>query len=372
MKRPVQFWSSVELPGFSRALMRELGALDVQATHRFEVSEHAYRFARGNLAQAWLRWRSYVSYPGHLRRELRKASAPSVAVICTNTFYAPTVGVRTARRRELRVVNWILDLFPDVLVESGAIPSGGVVDRGLGKLVQATFAGADANVFLGERLKAYAASRHGDIPRARVIPVGADGRPFRDAPPRPREPGQPVRILYCGNLGRMHEIDTLVEGLHQSSLDGGGWSLAFRGHGAGFRRLQTAIAHPAVTFGPGLPDEEWTRAMLAADVAMVTLKRGAEGLVMPSKTYSAMAAGQAVLAICPRASDLADTVLASDAGWVVEPGDTAGLRALLDRLSQRPDEVLRKRRNAFAAGHQQFDQSVLALQWADLLGSLRG
>jgi glycosyltransferase involved in cell wall biosynthesis len=105
---------------------------------------------------------------------------------------------------------------------------------------------------------------------------------------------------------------------------------------------------------------------------MVTLKRGAEGLVMPSKTYSAMAAGQAVLAICPRASDLADTVLASDAGWVVEPGDTAGLRALLDRLSQRPDEVLRKRRNAFAAGHQQFDQSVLALQWADLLGSLRG
>ena len=27
---------------------------------------------------------------------------------------------------------------------------------------------------------------------------------------------------------------------------------------------------------------------------------------MPSKTYSAMAAGQAVLAVCPRASDLAD------------------------------------------------------------------
>jgi glycosyltransferase involved in cell wall biosynthesis len=358
----------VELAGFNRGLMRELAANGIQATHHFEVSESDYRFTSGKLAQARLRWRSYVSYPQHLRRDLRAEGAAPVAVICTNTFYAPTVGVHAARGRGLRVVNWILDLFPDVLVESGNIRSGGLLDRGLGRLMHATFAAADANVFLGERLKGYASSRHGEIPRARVIPVGADGRPFRSTPPQPRAVGAPVRLLYCGNLGRMHDIDTLAEVLRETAPSG--WTMEFRGHGAAYRRLEGAVASAGVRFGPGLPDAEWTVALQAADVALVTLKRGAEGLVMPSKTYSAMVAGQAILAICPRASDLADTVLASDAGWVIEPGDVAGLRAILAGLAQRPAEVLQKRRNAFAAGHQRYDQSILARQWADLFASL--
>jgi len=364
----VEFWSSVELPGFSRGLMRELRAVGIDATHRFEVSENDYRFARDALARGRLRWRSYVSYPHHLRRDLRAEGRNPIVVICTNTFYAPTVGVWAARHRGLRVVNWILDLFPDVLVESGTIAPAGVVDRGLARLVRATFASADANVFLGDRLKTYATGRHGEIPRAQVISVGADGQPFRTSVPEPRPGGQPVHILYCGNLGRMHEIDTLVEALR--SPPSPGWTMEFRGHGTGYRRLHSAVASPALRFGPGLPDAEWTLAMQAADVALVTLKRGAEGLVMPSKTYSAMVAGQAVLAICPRASDLADTILANDAGWVVEPGDVNGLRAILSALAQRPDDVLRKRRNAFAAGHQRYDQRVLSLQWADLLASL--
>ena len=369
MSFSVEFWSSVELAGFNRGLMRELRSAGVEATHRFEVAENDYRFALGAVARARLRWRSYVSYPRHLRHELRAPRASPIAVICTNTFYAPAVAVRAARRRGLRVVNWVLDLFPDVLVESGTITSAGFLDRQLGRLARATFSGADANVFLGDRRRAHATARHGDIPRSRVMPVGADGQPFRDRPPQPRPPGEPVRVLYCGNLGRMHEVDTLVEVLRASSPQG--WTMEFRGHGAGYRQLETAVRQTSVVhFGPGLPDAEWTQALQAADVALVTLKRGAEGLVMPSKTYSAMVAGQAILAVCPRESDLADTVLASDAGWVVEPGDTGGLRAILAGLAQRPAEVLQKRRNAFAAGHQRYDQSVLSRQWIDLLGSL--
>lgn len=94
---------------------------------------------------------------------------------------------------------------------------------------------------------------------------------------------------------------------------------------------------------------------------------------MPSKTYSALAAGQAVLAICPRASDLADTVLAHDCGWVVESGDCAGFRRVLEELSRDPGEVLRRRRNAWRAGHEIYDQPVLAKQWITVLTSvLRG
>ena len=79
-----------------------------------------------------------------------------------------------------------------------------------------------------------------------------------------------------------------------------------------------------------------------------------------------MMAGQAVLAIGVAESDLAELVRTHDAGWLVEPGDATGLRRVLERIAEVPDEVLAKRRNAWQAGHRFYDQSVVSRRWADL------
>ena len=165
----------------------------------------------------------------------------------------------------------------------------------------------------------------------------------------------------------MHDVDTIA-----GALAGGvpsGLQLNFRGNGAGFQELVRAAGDRpnGASFGGSLPESEWLAVMAEADVALVTMKPGAEGIVMPSKTYSAMAAGQAILAVCPRESDLADTVYKHDCGWVIEPGDVAGLRALLESLPGRAVEVLAKRRNAWTAARECYDQKVLAGQWAALL-----
>ena len=107
--------------------------------------------------------------------------------------------------------------------------------------------------------------------------------------------------------------------------------------------------------------------MKTADIALVTMAAGAENVVMPSKTYSAMVAGQAILAVCSRQSDLADTVLTHDCGWVVEPGDVEGLRKVLDVIRRQPDETRRKRLNAWNAGHSLYDVQALVPQWLAVL-----
>ncbi len=496
---PVEFWSSVEYGTFLKGLVREFlrdakteaavpprsellatrYPLLATAQQRFAVSESDYRQARGTWARLRMRWRCYVGYPNLLHRRIRREPAPAAMVVCTNTFYAPWVAMRSARKRGIPVVHWMFDLFPDVLVLAGKLKPGSLGERWLRRWVRAMFDGAAANVFLGQRLLAYAEAKFGPIPRAVVIPVGCDAAPFAGMEPRDRRPdrecgnqengnggrtadsgnrttegnegrrtfccsaestarsasetadggrqeptgnrtpdtgvaegdaarptvteeGAPVRVLYCGNFGRMHEVDTVV-----AALRGGvpnGVRLDFRGNGAGFQTLAAATAElrscqagtaqrggsgtqeirrgerngEAVTgdrgagseqlrLGGSLPEREWLDAMAAADVALVTMKRGAEGIVMPSKTYSAMAAGQAILAVCPRESDLADLVAAHDCGWVVEPGDVAGLRAVLDSLASRGAEVLTKRRNAWRAARECYDQRVLAERWREVL-----
>jgi glycosyltransferase involved in cell wall biosynthesis len=368
----VEVWSSVDLGGIARGLTRELEALGWQARHRFEVSDDAYRGAASRLDRTRVRWSSYVSYPLHLRRRLRAEPPPAAIIVCTNTFYAPAVALREARRLGVPLIHWVFDLFPDVLVHSAKLRSGGLSERAFSAVTRAIFRDAAANVFLGEKLLSHARSRYSAIRNAIVIPVGADGRDFAAAAPQPRAADTALQLLYCGNLGRMHDTETILGLLARRRPQG--WTMEFRGHGAGFRSLAAApsviAAGAAVVLGGGLPAGAWAEAMRNADIALVTMKSGAERLVMPSKTYSAMVAGQAILAICPLDSDLADTVRRHQAGWVVVPGDIDGLEAAIADAVAHPATVLAWRRNAFRAGHDLYDQRPLAARWDGLLRSL--
>lgn len=368
MRPRVELWSSTEYTTFLPALVRALESEGFDAEHRYQVSQEDYWAARGRMARLALRARCYGVYPARIAaRFARRRKGSTVGVVCTNTFFAPWVAMLAAGRRGIPVVNWVFDLFPDVLMVAGKLRAGSMAERFLRRWVRATFDRAAANVFLGEHLRAHAEARFGPIPRAAVIPVGADGSPFRDHRPAARARGAPVTILYCGNLGRMHDVDTVVGAIRRGVP--GGVRMDFRGNGAGFRELESSLAGAtgAVSLGENLHGADWIDAMLSTDVALVTLRPGAEGLVMPSKTYSAMVAGQAILAVCPRNSDLADTVLRHDAGWVVEPGDAEGLSKALSAIASRPDEVLRRRMNSFKAGHESYDQKVLAASWSKIL-----
>ena len=364
----VEFFSSVEYASFQPALARELERAGWISRQRFGISQTDYWAARSRLARLNMRAQTYGLYPLKVAASCIAGGA-SVGVVCTNTFFAPWIAERMAARRGLPIVHWVFDLYPDVLVLAGRVRSGSLAERALRYCVRSALDGAAANVFLGKRLLSFAEKQFGPIPRSVVIPVGCDARPFRQWPPAARASRAPIRVLYCGNFGRMHDVSTLIEALQKGWPSGIHFEL--RGNGIGFRMIREALGGtpPHVRMAGHLPESEWATTMRGADIALVTLKPGAEGVVMPSKTYSAMAAGQAILAICPRDSDLADTVAAHDCGWIVEPGDSAGLCELLRRLTGDPEEILRKRRQAWQAGHESYDQSVLVRSWIHVLES---
>lgn len=371
MSGPAEFWSSTEGAAFQKALVRELQAAGCPAEEKFAVAQADYWAASTRWQRLGMRARAYGLYPLRLWRHFARAAAGRVGVVCSNTFYAPWVAIKAAGRSG-RIIHWVFDLYPDVLFAGGWRGAGGIREKWLRGLMRHTFDTAAANVFLGEHLLRHAEDRFGPIPRAHVIAVGADGAPFADAEPTAlvdtRKDGI-LTVLYCGNLGRMHEVNTLIAALPE--LCDQPWRVRFFGNGPGYDSLRRRTALlPQVSFGPNLAAGDWVPAMKAAEVALVTLKETAAGLVMPSKTYSALVAGQAVLAVCPRASDLAELVLRHDAGWVIAPGDSAGLVALVKNILDDPAEILRKRRNAWRAGHAHYGQRVIAARWRELIAAV--
>jgi len=369
--RPVEVYNSVGGAAFFQRLLSEWEKQGAQVTLYQATSESAYRAHRAALGRLALRWRMYAGYAWVCWRGARKGRNLSpVRVVTTNPFFAPSLVAR-ATRGQGATINLLYDLYPEALIQAGKIRPDSWLARRCAAVTRFALRTCAATVFLGDRLRAHAEAAHGPARRAMVIPVGADGLPFQDASPSPLAAGRHPRILYSGQMGRMHDTDTLAAAWTEAGANGVTWS--FQASGAGYVRLRKAAgARPDVTWGAALPEEEWRRAMKQAQVALVTIAPGAERVVMPSKTYSALVAGQAILAVCRRASDLADLVDRHDCGWVVEPGDVAGLRQVLGRIARNPDELAMKRGNAFAAGHQHYDMGRVAGQWLRLFAELEG
>lgn len=356
-------------------MIESLRKIGVDAAQYYEVASKEYRCSEGVVARLSLRTRMYLLYPFRLIRHCRRSHTTDIRVVCTNTFFAP-LAAALAQQRRSRLVHLVYDLYPDALIEAGVVNRNSFAARACERVVRKTFFTAAANVFLGQRLLEHAQSRFGEIPNSQVVAVGSDGSDFLDNRPSSAPLGRPVDVLYCGNLGRLHDVETLVRYL-KNSAPRKGRGIAFSFHASGYgleslRRLQGATLSDDVFLHLGgfLSQRDWILRMRRAEVALVTMRQGAERVLLPSKTYSALLAGQAILGICPKASDLADLILKHDCGWVVEPGDVAELTKALAEIRCSPDELIRRRQNAFAAGHSNYTTPILALQWKALFEQL--
>ena len=86
--------------------------------------------------------------------------------------------------------------------------------------------------------------------------------------------------------------------------------------------------------------------MMAGDLHIVTVRRGLEGVVVPSKLYSILAAGRPVLAVAAATSDAARIVVESGCGLAADPDDPAAVAAAIRELRGDPSRLAEMGRRA--------------------------
>jgi hypothetical protein len=303
---------------YASFLGRVLGGASGDVRVVSALTDTQYRTAArgGTAARLLLRLRMYAEYPVRLVWHLLVAPSRSVFVVTSNTFFMPWVAAVLGRLRGHRVVHLLYDLFPEAMVVGAGqpLPPAGAplplsaLQRAVAALMRSTFRTCRETVFIGHRLQTYAEARYGRAPRSAVIAVGSDGALFSPEPPA-RMPEGDWTILYSGQLGRMHDYETMLSAWRADPLSG--YRFAIRGGGRGMQALETELRTPVlaqVQVGGSQGTGSWVQSLEAAPIGLITLRPGAEAVVFPSKTFSAMQAGQAILAVAPETSDLADLV----------------------------------------------------------------
>jgi colanic acid biosynthesis glycosyl transferase WcaI len=314
----------------------------------------------------------YVSSAWRLWRMLRPGW---IVVARTDPPVVSVVAWLVARLRRATLVTWLADLFPEIATELN-LPGGrgrlGAVLRWLRNL---SLKHAAVNIVLGDSMRRHLVAQGVPAGRIRVIRDWADGsaiRPVAKCENRlAREWGLADKFVvgYSGNMGRAHLFDTVVQAMVAlRGRDG----LRFLFIGSGVRRgeLTRAVERHGldnVLFCPYQPWERLGESLTVPDVHVVTLNPKLEGLIVPSKFYSAAAAGRPTVYVGDPSGEIPSLLSRYGCGIAVQEGDVRGLVSAIERLAGDPAFYQTMASNAREAFEKHFDRSGAMDAWVELL-----
>jgi glycosyltransferase involved in cell wall biosynthesis len=228
-----------------------------------------------------------------------------VVLAMTDPPFAGIIGAFVAVLKRKPYFYNIRDLYPDMAV-GGSIIKPGLSARAWEKLHRWALRRATKVIVLGEDMRSRILSKG---VRAERIEIVRDGAEIRHSPPQlDPEVIRAIRgdfrfvLLHAGNLGFYGAWPQLIDAAKQLSGDGIGF--VFVGEGAQRDEVESLAANVAnVRFLPFFPPNKVESVLAAADAHLITVKRGLEGVVVPSKMYGILAAGKPIVAVAPRETD---------------------------------------------------------------------
>lgn len=238
-----------------------------------------------------------------------------------------------------RLVYRITDFHPECLIAARDTPS-----RALGLLLGLTNfwrRKVDGFEVLGEDQRRRLTQT--GIPADRIALV-RDGSPVSFAgdtqvEPLPAELAGKCVLLYSGNYGVAHEVETVARGYELHHKSGSGRvHLWLSATGAGAEDLAARFAAAGLPFhrSSPVPLERLSGLLRAPAAHLVTLRDAFVGYVMPSKIYACIESGKPVLFVGSAASDVDLLAAPAPAGyWRVPCGDADGFAAALEEMADR-------------------------------------
>jgi colanic acid biosynthesis glycosyl transferase WcaI len=292
-----------------------------------------------------MKWRvmNYLSYAA-LAAARAMLTSCDVIVSMTDPPFLGIVGAFLARVKGKPFVYNIRDLYPDMAL-GGAIVKPGLLMRIWQMLHGWTFRHTSRVIVLGEDMRARIVAKGVDPARIVVVRDGAE-IPGADAPQPPLDPDViralrgdfRVVLLHAGNLGFYGAWETLITAARELQEDGVGF--VFVGDGAQRAQLEAAAKGVAnVRFLPFFPASKIPTVLAAPDAHVITIRRGLEGVVVPSKMYAILAAGRPIIAVAPRETDVASLGALQGFGLSADPDKPEELVRVVRALVSDPGKL---------------------------------
>lgn len=269
----------------------------------------------------------------------------------------------------------IYDLYPDVAVQLGVVPESHLIIKIWRWLNHLTWQKASKIIVLSITMKNLMLDSQPELAnKILVIDNWSDGNLIQPIAKVDnwfsREHGldQIFTVLYSGNLGRCHDMATIMEAL--LLLRDQPVRFVFIGSGAKLPICRDFVALHKLEnclFLPFQPKDVLPYSLTAGDINLVSVVEEAEGLVAPSKFYGCLAAGKAIAAICPPHSYLGEIINQAECGTCINNGDAQGLAKFILGLAKNSAKAKTMGQNGRKYFEENFTLEIIARKYLDVI-----
>lgn len=272
-----------------------------------------------------------------------KAHADDICIVCTDPPLLSLSAALPLAVKGATMVNWVMDMFPEVATELGMLAPGSMTARLATYLRDWSYGRAALTVCPIERMASFLEGRGLPPERLGVLHHWSDGDeifPVAYQQNRLRKEwglnGKFV-VGYSGNFGRAHEFDTLLDAADILRSDD---AIRFLLIGDGKKRgyVEGEVRRRKLTnvlMEPLQPKAMLAESLCASDLHLVSLLPQLEHCIVPSKLYGILAAGRPVCFVGDKAGEVATVIGQGGCGTAVEIGQS---QALADTIRAYRDD----------------------------------
>jgi glycosyltransferase involved in cell wall biosynthesis len=338
----------------------------------------ATRFDKDSLPLRVVNWLTFTVLA--LVRLLQGHGDDDAVLVLSNPPILPLVAWVNYRLRGVPYAYLVYDVYPDMAVELGYLKRGRVVSRAWDRLMRPVYRDADRVVVPGESMERHLTEKleddDFDPDCIEVIPNWEDDDFIQ---PRAKEDNdfawendtvEKFTLLYSGNVGRFHELETAIDAIARLESRGREDSqLLVIGDGARKEELQGEVQRrniDNVRFLPFQPLERLPETLTCGDASLVGIKPEMEGMCVSSKLYSSLAAGMPIMAVVGADDEVARVVREHDCGRCVPPGDAETAADVLAEWADSLETVEALGRNARECFEEHYTVDHALRQYAEL------
>ena len=267
-----------------------------------------------------------------------------VVVAMTDPPFQGIVGATVALLKRKPYVYNIRDLYPDMAV-GGSIVEPGMLAKIWEKLHRWALRRATRVIVLGEDMRTRIIAKRVQPAQVLVVRDGTEIlAPNTACLARDPEVVRAIRgdfsfvLVHAGNLGFYGAWNTLITAARKLSNEGVG--LVFVGDGAQRSQVEaTAAGSRNIRFLDFFPADKIPSVLAAADAHVITIKRGLEGVVVPSKMYGILAAGKSIVAVAPKETDVVSLGIQRGFAVAADPDRPAEVVCAVRAIASDPKKL---------------------------------
>jgi len=294
----------------------------------------------------------------------------------------PTQGwIATKVKRKLKVpfVYCLQDIFPDSLVGTGITKKKSLLWKIGRKIEDDIYKNADKIIVISEDFKKNIIEK--GVPESKieviynwvdekaVVPISRNENKLFDELGLSRDL---FYIVYAGNLGHAQNIDIIIDAANELSTREDIRFVIF-GSGGSEKELKGKAAKlnlKNLTFFPIQPSERISEVYSLGNAAIVTCKPGLGKSAMPSKTWSIMSSGTAILANFDEETELQKIIETQKIGLFSKAGDVEKFSDAIVNLYENSERCLEFGKNGRNFILKNLTKEVGTSKYIDVINNL--